>query len=175
VIAVTGMPGSGKEELVKIAILEGIKVVRMGDVVRAEVKNRGLELSDNNIGRIATDERERYGYGVWAERTISLVKDDVVLIDGIRGEAELEVFKMAFGGDMVVVGVHASPKIRYKRIKERMRKDATMTWEAFCERDARELGWGIDNAMALCDHMIVNDGTLEEYKKNVKNLLKALK
>ena len=174
-IAVTGMPGSGKEELVKIAIEEGIKVVRMGDVVRAEVKNRGLELSDNNIGRIATEEREKYGYGVWAERTISLVKDDIVLIDGIRGDAKLEVFKRAFGEDMVVVGVFASPRIRYERIKARKRKDTTMTWEAFCERDARELGWGIDNAMALCDHMIANEGTLEEYKKNVKNILKALK
>lgn len=174
-IAVTGMPGSGKEELVKIAIEEGIKVVRMGDVVRAEVKDRGLELSDNNIGRIATEEREKYGYGVWAERTISLVKDDIILIDGIRGDAELEVFKRAFGEDMVIVGVHASPKIRYERIKERKRKDATISWEAFCERDARELGWGIENAIASCDHVIVNEGTLEEYKEKVKNLLRALK
>ena len=174
-IAVTGMPGSGKEELVKIAIEEGIKVVRMGDVVRAEVKDRGLELSDNIIGRIATEEREKYGYGVWAERTISFVKDDIILIDGIRGNAELDVFKRAFGEDIVVVGVHASPKIRYERIKERKRKDATISWEAFCERDSRELGWGIENAMALCDHVIVNEGTLEEYKEKVKNLLRALK
>ena len=174
-IAVTGMPGSGKEELVKIAIEEGIKVVRMGDVVRAEVKNRGLELSDNNIGKIATEEREKYGYGVWAERTISFVKDDVILIDGIRGDEELEVFKKAFGDDMVVVGVYASPKIRYERIKERKRKDATMTWEAFCKRDARELGWGIGKALSSCDHIIVNEVSLEDYREDVKKLLKTLK
>ncbi len=174
-IAVTGMPGSGKEELVKIAIEEGIDVVRMGDVVRAEVKSRGLVLSDNNIGRIATEEREKYGYGIWAERTIAMIKGGVVLIDGIRGDSELKVFKEAFGKDMEVICVQTSPKIRYERIKRRKREDATMTWEEFNKRDERELGWGIDNAMALCNHTIVNEGTLEEYKKNVKNLLRALK
>lgn len=169
------MPGSGKEEFVKIAIEEGIKVVRMGDVVRAEVKSIGLELTDGNIGRIASEEREKHGYGIWAERTVPFVKGDAVLIDGIRGDAELEVFKRVFGEDMTVLGIHTSPKIRYERIKKRKRMDATMTWEAFHERDARELGWGIGNAIALCDHMIVNQGSLRQYREEVRNLLKALK
>jgi dephospho-CoA kinase len=174
-IAVTGMPGSGKEELVKIAIEQGIKVVRMGDVVRAEIKNRDLDLTDINIGKIASEEREKQGPGIWAKRTLPLVKGEIVLIDGVRSESELKIFKNAFGKNIEVVCVHASPKIRYERIKKRKRKDATMTWEEFSKRDERELGWGLDKAISLCNHTIVNEGSLEDYHKTVKKLLKTLK
>ncbi|UCG69367.1 MAG: flagellar hook-basal body complex protein FliE [Thermoplasmata archaeon] len=175
VIAITGMPGSGKEEFVKIAQKEGFFVVRMGDVVRDEVKRRDLELSDVNIGNIANSEREKCGMGIWAEKTVPLVKGTLVFIDGIRGDAELEVFRKAFGGNMKVVCIQCSSKIRYERIKKRRRKDATMTWEAFCERDERELGWGIDKALALCDYVIENEGTLEEFQDEVRGLLLSLK
>ncbi|MEE9150416.1 MAG: AAA family ATPase [Thermoplasmata archaeon] len=175
VISVTGMPGSGKEELVKIAIQEGMKVVRMGDVVRAWVKNRGIELTDANVGRIANEEREKHGLGIWAERTVPLVKGEIVLIDGIRGESELEAFKKAFGGELTVIGVDASPEIRYERIRKRKRKDTTVSWEAFSKRDSRELGWGIGNAMVACDHVIVNEGTLKEFQEEVRSLLESLR
>ncbi len=174
VIAITGMPGSGKEEFVKVAREEGLSIVRMGDIVREEVIKRDLELTDENIGMIASDERKKHGYGIWAERTIPLVSGDVVLIDGIRGDVELEVFKRAFGEDVLIIGVHTSPKTRYKRIKERKRRDVTMDWHSFCKRDTRELEWGIGNAIALSDFMILNEGTLEKYRKEIRNLLRKL-
>lgn len=172
VIAVTGMPGAGKEEFISVAIEEGIFVLRMGDVVREFVKEQGLELTDDNVGKTANEERKKYGFGIWAERTVPLVEGDYVLIDGIRGDAELEVFRKAFGEDMVAIGIHCSPKTRYERIVQRNRRDATMTWEAFESRDKRELGWGIGNALALCDHMIINEGTLTDFQNSVKELMK---
>jgi dephospho-CoA kinase len=168
------MPGSGKEEFVNAAREEGIDVIRMGDVVREFIKEKGLELTDENIGRTANQEREKHGLGIWAERTISYVSGDLVLIDGIRGDAELDVYKEAFGKNIVVVGIHTSPKIRYERIKKRKRKDATMDWDSFCERDSRELKWGLGNAIAQSDYMIINEGTLEDFKKDAKILLERL-
>jgi dephospho-CoA kinase len=109
VMAITGMPGSGKEEFVSAAKEKGAFVLRMGDVVRGYVKEQGLELSDDNVGRVANEERERHGLGIWAERTVPLVKGEEVLIDGIRGDAELEVFRKVFGEDMVTIGIHCSP------------------------------------------------------------------
>jgi dephospho-CoA kinase len=169
------MPGSGKEEFVKVAKEEEMDVVRMGDVVRNEVKERNFELSDDNIGSIADSERKKHGMGIWAERTVPLVKGEIVVIDGIRGDAELDVFRNTFGADMKVVCIHSSPEIRYERIKKRKRKDATMTWEAFCERDERELGWGIDKALKSCDDIIINEGSLKEFHKKVRLLLKSIK
>lgn len=175
VITVTGMPGSGKEEFVNIAKELGFSVFRMGDVVRAEVKSRGLELSSENVGNVANEERQKHGLAIWAERTLPLISGDMILIDGIRGDKELEVFQKSLNQDLILIGIHTSPKMRFDRIKSRARSDATMTWEEFQMRDVREIGWGIGNAMALCEHMIINEGTFEEYKDKIRNLLKALK
>lgn len=169
------MPGSGKEEFVSIVEQEGFNVVRMGDAVREEVKSRDLELNSQNVGQIANSERKKHGSGIWAERTLPYIDGDLVLIDGIRGDAEIAVFRSNLKENMIIVGISASQKTRFERIKTRARSDATMTWEEFLERDAREVKWGIENAMALCEHMIVNEGTLEEFRKNIKELLGKLK
>ncbi len=174
-MVLTGMPGSGKEEFVKMAIKEGIFVVRMGDLVRKRAKLQGLEASDQKIGDFANSQRKKFGMDIWAQRTIPLVKGDLVLIDGLRGIAELDLFKSTFEDDLTLIGIHSSPKTRYGRIKKRNREDKTTSWDAFKKRDSRELGWGIGSAIAQCDHMIVNEGTLMEFQKDAKDLLKTLK
>ena len=45
VLAVCGMPGSGKGEFASIFIEQNIPVLSMGDMIRAEVASRGLEES----------------------------------------------------------------------------------------------------------------------------------
>lgn len=180
VIGFTGMPGSGKTACAKFAAGRNIPVVRMGDLVWAEVKRRGLELTDLNVGTLATQERERHGYGVWAERTVveiaeKVTDSDIVIIDGIRGDAELRVFQEHFGAKFVNVALHANPKLRYARIiSTRQRADDVMSEQEFRGRDERELGWGIGNAIALVDYMIVNEGTLDDLEVTFLDLLEKL-
>src|SRR5206468_11240710 len=71
VLCVTGMPGCGKEEFIRVATERGFPVVRMGDTVREEAARKGVGASDEAIGGFAHAERERLGYGIWAERTIT--------------------------------------------------------------------------------------------------------
>ncbi len=169
------MPGSGKEEFVKVAKAQGLNVVRMGDVVREVVKNRNLELSDQNVGQIANSERNIHGMGIWAERTLPHIKGDFIIIDGVRGDAEISVFQSALKGDFVMVGVRSSKEVRFERIKKRARSDAPVSWEEFCERENREISWGIENAMAQCKYIIVNEGSLEEFQERVRVFLKKVK
>jgi dephospho-CoA kinase len=152
----------------------------MGDLVWAEVKKRGFELTDNNVGTLATEERQQHGFGIWAERTVPILlkkleNSPAVIIDGIRGDAELEIFKTKFKDNFVNVAIHSNPKIRYERIiKGRHRSDDVMTEDEFRGRDGRELSWGIGNAIALADHMIVNEETLDDLKVNFLHLLEKL-
>jgi dephospho-CoA kinase len=174
------MPGSGKTACAKFAIEMDIPVVRMGDLVWAEVKSRGLELTDLNVGTLATEERNKHGFGIWAVRTVPVVEDkladsNAVIIDGIRGDAELKVFREAFGAKFVNVAIHSNPKNRYERIvKGRHRADDVMSEDEFRRRDERELSWGIGNAIALADHMMINEGTLEDLKNTFLGLLNNL-
>ncbi len=170
-----GMPGSGKEEFVQVAKIHGLDIIRMGDVVRDEVRSRNLELTDQNVGQIANSERKAHGLGVWAERTIPRIHGDFVIIDGIRGDAEIEVFRSALKADFILVGLQSSKEVRFERIKKRARTDAPVSWEEFCERENREISWGIENAMAQCEHIIINEGTLEEFQDKIKDFLKKMK
>lgn len=173
IIVLVGMPGCGKEEFVKIAEKRGYTLVRMGDTVREEVTKKGLELNDKNIGTIAHSEREKSGYGVWAVRTLAKINasdEKIVIIDGCRGDAEVTIFKQNFG-DLDVVAIYSSPEIRFTRLKERRRSDAPFTVESFYERDQRELKWGIGNAFIMSDYMIINETSLDEYRKEINRIL----
>jgi dephospho-CoA kinase len=162
VICLTGMPGCGKEEFVRVAEDRGLPIVRMGDVVREEAHRRGIKFSDETVGGMAHEERVRHGFGIWAERTVPWIKD-------------LEVFRRTFGEDLVVVAIHASPKTRYERIKKRSRGDDAVSWEEFLRRDERELGWGLAEVIATADHVIVNDGDLETMRARCREVLDAVR
>ena len=173
VICVTGMPGCGKEEFVRVAAERGLAVVRMGDVVREEAKRRDLKFSDDSVGGMAHEERVRHGFGVWAERTVSFIQDKATVIDGIRGREEVEVYRRTWGDRLVVVAIHASPATRYARIRKRRRGDDVLSKEEFQRREERELGWGLAEVIATADHLIVNEGDLAYMRKESGRVLDA--
>ena len=171
VVCVTGMPGCGKEEVLAVAQGLGFSIVRMGDVVREDAARRGLPITDAAVGGMAHAERQAHGLGIWAERTLPRIRGDRVLVDGLRGLAELEVFRKAFGDDLSVVAVHASPKTRYERMLRRQRKDDAGTTEAFRTRDLRELSWGLGDVIATADVTLVNEGTLDDLRRQARAAL----
>jgi len=168
------MPGCGKEEVVGVAEALGYAIVRMGDVVREEAMRRGLPITDAAVGGMAHSEREAHGFGIWAERTLPRIRGERVFVDGLRGRAELEVFRAAFGDRLIVVAVHASPKTRYERMLRRRRLDDAGSIEAFRARDLRELGWGLGDVIATADVMLVNEGTLDKLRRQAKAALERL-
>ncbi|HEX59524.1 MAG TPA: hypothetical protein ENF26_05205, partial [Methanomicrobia archaeon] len=48
IIAFVGAPASGKTEAANVARELGIPVISMGDVIREELRRRGLPLTDEN-------------------------------------------------------------------------------------------------------------------------------
>ena len=156
-----------------VALELGYQVRRMGDVVRAEAAKNNVQPQD--VGRFAHEERQRHGYDIWAKRIVPLVGGDDTLIDGCRGMSEVNVFRSAFGKNVKIVAVHSAPSTRFPRLVDRARSDAPRDREEFDGRDRRELGWGLGETIALADALIVNEGTLESFRKEAFRLLKELK
>lgn len=167
VIVLTGMPGAGKEEFVKVAMEKGYSIIRMGDVVREEARRRGTVMDDRGVGGFANLEREVHGPGIWAERCLKALGEGDTVIDGSRSLEELDIFRRSLGSGLRLVAIHSSPDQRFMRLQKRARYDAPQDRKEFRERDMRELGWGLGSLIAMADVMLVNDGTLELFRDTV--------
>jgi len=169
------MPGSGKSLVAEVARELGFDVVVMGDAVRREARRRGLEPTGENLRRLMKILRAERGPAVVAELCFPLVdaSGPLVLVDGIRSLDEVEAFRRRYGR-AVLVAVHASPRTRFERLRARGRRDDPRSWEEFRERDEVELQVGIGTAIAMADHVLVNEGTPEELKRAARQLLTKL-
>lgn len=171
------MTGSGKTTLASYAEEHGYRVTTMGDIIRDLARERGLKPTPRNLGLVAKGIRREGGDAAVAERCIKKLmrkKAAKVVVDGIRSLEEVKTFNDAFN-DIFLLAVHSSPRTRFLRLKRRGRSDDPKDLEAFSQRDRRELGFGVGSAIALADHMIVNEGSPQELKQAFERLMERLK
>ena len=174
-LIVTGMPGSGKDEFIKVARSMGYTDVHMGDTVRKYSRSQNIDQKDYNIGKFAGQERQAHGMDIWAKRTSENITDPgKTIVDGLRNVEELEYFRNRFE-DVMVVAIYANHDDRLTRILKRDREDDVKSPTELNGRDERELSWGIGRVISLADYMIVNDGTLEEFKTKAREFINKLK
>jgi dephospho-CoA kinase len=173
VIGVVGLPASGKGEFSKIALGMGIPVIVMGDMIRRAVGEAGLEPNDTNFGATANRLRAEGGMDAIAKRCIPEIQKQsapLVLIDGIRGDSEVALFRHHFSG-FILISIDSSFENRLARIASRARSDDFTSADALRNRDERELKWGLGKAIRDADMHISNEGTLEEFSGAVHHLL----
>ncbi len=176
-IVITGMPGAGKSLAVEVAREMGLPVYSMGDRVREAVLSKGLPLTPDVVGAVANAERLSQGPDIWAKRTLAVIPPgtQVAVIDGARSGAEVEAFRSQAGWAAVtVLALQASPATRRGRLRRRARSDDLLTHTGFEDRDRRELGWGIGEAVARADLTVVNEGPLEAFRADLARVLSAL-
>ncbi len=179
VIGIVGLQGSGKTEVSKAIAQFDVPSVRMGDVVWGELRRRGQEITEANVARVANELRGREGMGAIAKRCVPLIEargkgKRAVIVDGLRGVAEAEEFRRAFGDRFHLVAVKASERVRYSRVASRGREDDAATMERFKEKDRRELSWGLGEALAGADFTITNEGALEELRAKAVKFFKQV-
>ena len=174
----------------------------MGDLVMEEARRRGIDITDNNVGEMASQMRrenrarihgrniplsmfdpekmekmDREGFGFWAKRTVDRIRksanSELVFIDGTRGDMEIKIFRRRFN-DFKVIAVHAPREERYKRVVSRRREDDVLKFNELVARDERELSWGLGNVIATADIMIVNDGPLEGFLMQIDKFVRDI-
>src|SRR4030042_4415026 len=136
VLALTGMPGSGKSLAVNMAREKGYEIITMGDIIREETRKRGLALTPENTGQIMLELRQIDGPAGIAKRClpkIAATTNPKIFIDGIRSLDEVAEFQNHFP-KFTLIALHASPRTRFGRLLERDRPDDPRNWQSFNER-----------------------------------------
>lgn len=174
IVCLTGMPGAGKSTIAAGLQKRGFESINMGDAVRAEAKRRNLEPTGQNLGKLMLELREKNGQGAVAELIkdqITNSKSDVVVIDGVRSNAEIEVLKKI--GTVKLLSIHASTDTRYGFLSTRKRSDDPQDRSSFNERDNREIGVGISTSIALADESISNNNlTVDQLIQTAYNTIR---
>ena len=180
ILAFVGAPAAGKTVAAAIAKDMDIPVITMGDVVRGELRTRGLLLSNGNAGRVADELRKNEGMAAIARRCIPVIKDmkaifkKFIVIDGIRSMDEVDAFKNEFGTDFCLVRIDAPIALRYERIKIRGRGDDLLHLDDLKRREEREKRWGMEEAMQKADKVIKNEGSIDDFKEEIKGLFDCI-
>lgn len=175
IVCLTGMPGAGKSTIADALKAKGFEKITMGDAVRAEAARRKIEPTGANLGKLMLELREKNGQGAVAELIKDQIvnsKSDVVLVDGLRSIAEVDVLKKF--GTVKVLAIHASSDTRFKFLSGRGRSDAPADRQDFAKRDSREMGVGMSDSIALADETISNnDLTIPQLIDSAYSIIKG--
>ncbi|MDO8668588.1 MAG: AAA family ATPase [bacterium] len=181
IIAIVGLPGSGKTEVGKYFVELGCAPIRLGQLTLDEVRKRGLmpgEASERPIREVI---RKKHGMGAYATLNFpkidSLLKNDDVVVDGLYSWEEYVEFKNKYGKKLTVIAVYASPKIRHERLAKRKwdkKNDIKMVNRPYTEEQAKERdyaeisGLHTGGPIAMADFTIINEGSKTDLSKNLK-------
>lgn len=176
IIGLTGKYASGKGEIAKYLAAKGYHVVSLADVLREEVRTRGLEADRETLIRIGQSLRQEEGPGVLAKRLLPrLTGKDAV--DSIRHPEEIRILK---GHDATwVIGVDADPRLRFERLRQRNRFGDAITFETFLDQERREdqvsnHSQQLSACLAAADDRVMNDGDVQRLRQEVDRLLEKI-
>jgi dephospho-CoA kinase len=120
--------------------------------------------------------RAEDGLDAIAARCIPLIEEQsapLVVVDGIRGNAEIRLLRDHFS-DFYLIAITADFPTRLQRLRIRKRSDDSTLEEDLVERDIREQAWGLDRALEEADCTLENQGDLARFQDSARALLTRL-
>ena len=178
VVSIVGMTGSGKSEVASVFEENGFARIRFGDVTDEEIKQRGLELNEENERYIRELLRQEQGMSAYARlnqsRIDSALEHSDVVIDGLYSWEEYIYLKGYYKENFCVVAVWASPGTRYARLTTRLNRRLTV--EEAASRDRAEVeNINKGGPIAMADFTIINESSLENLRREAKKIISGLR
>lgn len=175
IMAIVGMPGSGKSVVASYLKNKGFPMIRFGEIIIREVEKRGLPITPHNEQMVREEIRRTHGMDVCAKMTLPLIKakllePQLVIIDGLYSFSEYKTLKKEFNDELLVLAIVTPKAIRYERLTLRQERPLTKA-EAekrdFMEIEKIEKGGPI----AIADLTLLNEGSQYQLSKKVEELL----
>jgi dephospho-CoA kinase len=175
ILAVVGMAGSGKSEVVKYLTKKlDLPVVYLGAITFEWMKDRNIPVNYANEKNAREQiRRENGGMGAYAKLSLPkisalLKKNKGVIVESLYSWSEYKILKEKYGAKFKVVAALASAAIRFKRLKARKNHRPMKNYAEFQARDYSEIQ-NIEKGgpIAMADYPIINDGSLSALHKKL--------
>jgi len=175
VIAVVGMPGSGKSLACDYFKTKGYPILRFGDQTDLGLKEQGLPLTPDNEQHYREALRQKLGMAAYAIkiepriRQLSTSKVESIILDGLYSWEEYLYLKEKFP-QLKLLSIYARPEIRRERLKNRQIRPLTEVQAK--ARDLAELN-NLNKAepIALADYLVVNEGSIPAFHQELDKVL----
>jgi dephospho-CoA kinase len=167
IIAICGMAGAGKSTVRQMFEEAGYQNIHLG--VTEECMRRYGSCTEEQERALRVELRKEHGMAamiVIALPTIEelLSKGQKIVIDNLYSWSEYKLLKEKYPENFITIAVHASPAIRYERLKvrsERPRDEATSRSRDYAEIEEIEKGGPI----AMADYHLINEHNDREINK----------
>lgn len=180
VIGLVGPIASGKGTVSLILKELGFEYYSLSDRIRDELTLKGLPITRQSLQDMGDELRLKYGEDILAKRTVELLdttQAEKIVIESIRNPAEIRFLKSVL--QATIVGVDASPEVRFRRLVERNRGGEPVSWEEFLAMDGRETGEVTDShkinltqCLEMTDFTIINEATSDDLMESVRIIFK---
>jgi dephospho-CoA kinase len=182
-IGLTGIPGCGKGEVVKVLERAGFRHITFSSVVRDEAKKRGLEETRGNLQEIGNSMRRDHGPGALGKMLLKKIKsqkDGDWMVDGIRNPAEIDELRKE--KEVYIIGLKADWDLVIERLIKRARPGDPVEPDELMRRIEREWGVGekpdgfqIEKCLKKADVVINNNGTLKQLDAKVMKFYRSIR
>lgn len=177
VLGLVGEKGSGKQTFVNFfkEINPGLNIrqVRFSDILAQTLMLWDIPLTRPNLQKLSLVMNEAFGTKALADAakfSIEGDKADIIILDGIRRQAEYELVKEMKG---VLIYITADQNLRYQRLKLRSEKvgEVGLSFEQFLEEEKSKAEEEIPKISQKADIKIENNGTKDEFKEKINKLV----
>ncbi len=177
IIAVVGMPGSGKTEVTMFFESHEFKRIYFGGIIVDHVTAEGREVNEDNERYMREHLREVYGMEAMAKlskpKIDEFLKNGNVVIDGLYSMEEYLFLKENYGDKLIIINIHAQQKIRIERLTKR--KERPLISDVVKERDVAQIqNLHTGGPIALADYVIINESSLEDLYRDLDKLMKKI-
>jgi len=178
IIGLAGELASGKDETKKyIEDNYGASCHRFSTILRDVLNRIYLPITRENLQRLSLILRQEFGEDMLAKIIAEDVLNDVnnvVVVDGIRRDADMVYLKKIPG--FVLVSLNVDAKTRYERLIKRNENadDSSKTYEQFLADGQKEAELQIPQVMATANFSLNNNGSLDDLYAQIKNIITEL-
>lgn len=178
IIGLTGTNAAGKSTVAEYLVGKHFAYYSLSDELRLLLRQKGAQLTRDNLIKAANTLRQRHGSGFLAELVAKRLRGSPsvvsAVVDSIRNLAEIATLRQF--GDFYLIAVDAPVDIRFERVKKRGSLKDVGSFSQFMHNERKEmLGKDTEQQLGACineaDYKVVNDGDFKKLYKQIDTVL----